>query len=65
MVLCAALGTILSRPVIANVNKGGGKGLIFAQFTTNILSSGGEQFPIVLIDLEAGYQILDYLQTVR
>ncbi|XP_025814766.1 subtilisin-like protease SBT3.5 isoform X1 [Panicum hallii] len=48
---------------LQNVRKAGGSGLVFAQYTTDILENtancGG--IACVLVDLDTGYQILEYM----
>ncbi|CAA7403550.1 unnamed protein product [Spirodela intermedia] len=47
-----------------NVRKAGGLGLIFPQYTTNILPQP-DDFPIILVDWIAFQQVAEYLQTFR
>jgi len=50
-----------------NVLDAGGSGLVFAQYTTNLLdvteNCGG--IPCVLVDIDTGYKILRYIRTAR
>lgn len=73
IVLCYAPGDISSTPprsdlgtVVSFVYQAGGKGLIYAQYTTDTLIFVADlcgEVPCVLVDFEIATQILNYMDT--
>ena len=59
--------TSLFSTALSNVLKAGGEGLIFAQYTTNLLvmTEACESIPCVLVDFDTANQIFNYIDSER
>lgn len=69
VILCdGSFGPVeLFEDILTNVVSGGASGIIFALYTTDILASNEEceGIPCVLIDLDIGSQITEYISSQR